>query len=218
MVMKNIYCVLFCLIAGSLQAQEQTNNGFHWGLSLGIETQSLGIEPTDRVAPEETWVGSDRNKPGATLGITAQKSIWRGLGFQSGLSLSYTSNLVNFYPNTTQNYHFTDLELPVYFTVTNQKPGKAPAPLRAKILFGPRLGWNLAHNAGDKLQFLRERLAIDLGLGVEINLGKWNLSPEVIYSHGLNNLHDFVGADYDFEVGRAVRDKLAFRVVFTQAK
>lgn len=216
MVKKIIYCALFCLLAGFLQAQEQPRHGFRWGLSLGIETQSLGIEPTDRVAPEETWVGSDRNKPGATLGIVGQKSIWRGLAFQSGLSLSYTSNLVNFYPNTTQTYHFTDLELPAYFTITNQKSSKAP--LSAKILFGPRLGWNLARNAGDKLQFLRERLSIDLGLGVEIKLGKWNLSPEMIYSHGLNNLHDFVGADYDFQVGRAVRDKLAFRAVFTQAK
>ena len=216
MAKKIIYCTLFCLLASFSQAQEQQNRGFQWGLSVGAETQSLGIEPTDRLGPKETWVGSDRNKPGATLGIVGQKDIWRGLAFQTGLSFSYTSNLVKFFPNTAQTYHFTDLELPVYLSVTNQKASKAP--LHAKILFGPRFGWNLGRNAGDKLQLLRERMAIDLGLGVEIRLGKWNLSPEMIYSHGLNNLHDFVGTEYDFQVGRVIRDKLAFRVVLMQAK
>jgi hypothetical protein len=214
--MKNIICLLFFLWATMANAQEKQKKPMQWGFMLGLETQSLGIESLYEQSPDEAWVESNRNKPGVTVGVLGQKKIWRGLSFESGLSLSYTYNKVVFHPDGPQKYEFTDLELPIYAAFTNQK--NDGLPLRAKVLFGPRIGWNLAHKPIDKLQLLRERVALDLGLGVEISLGKWKLCPEAIYSHGLNNLHDFTSTNFDFLIGRVVRDKVSFRVVLMQAK
>ena len=213
---KNIFCSLFCLFTFYINAQEVKKNPVQWGFALGIETQSLGSDAIVERTPQETWVETDRNKVGATIGFLGQKKIWKGLAIQSGLSLSYTRNQVHFHQDGIQQYQFTDLELPLYFTLINQKSSRHP--LRAKVLFGPRLGWNFANNSGENLQFLRERLAVDLGIGVEINLGKWKLCPEAIYSHGLNNIHDFGSTDFDFLVGRAIRDKIGFRVILLRAK
>jgi hypothetical protein len=212
--MKNIFPLLFILFSNHATAQEMGKNIVHWGVSMGIETQTLGIEAFNSGNPDETWVAADRNQPGISIGITAQKSIWKGLAIQSGLSLSFTQNQVGFPDQISKSYPFNDVELPVYFSVTNQK--EVRLPLRAKVLFGPRFSWNFAPGHDAALHLYRERVGLDLGLGVEINLGKWQLHPEAIYSHGLNNLHDFVGTDIDFLVGRVVRDKLSFRVVLVR--
>lgn len=214
--MKKFILLLNCLLTTLLFGQEKQNNSVQWGISLGIETQTLGIEALDRKIGETSAVLSGPNKPGAVLSFIGRKQIWRGLAFESGLSLSYNHNRVNFTPDGSQNFQFTDLELPAYFSLTNQE--KSVLPLRGKVLFGARVGWNTAQNRGDRIQFLRERLGLDLGLGVEINLGKVRLFPTVIYSHGINNLHDFTGTEFDYFVGRAVRDKLAFRVVLERDK
>ena len=210
--MKNIDFLLLCLFPAVMTAQTDKKSTIEWGFSLGLETQSLGIESLSEGNPEEIWVEADRNKPGVTVGLVGQKKIWTGLGFQSGVSLSHTYNKVGFHPDGPQNHRFTDLELPLYLTVTNQK--KAGLPIKARLLFGPRIGWNLAQNPNDRLQLFHERLGLDLGLGMELKAGKWKICPEAIYSHGMNNLHDFLGTKYDFLVGRVLRDKLAFRVVF----
>lgn len=214
--MKNIYCLFFCLAWTLVSAQETAKNTWIWGFSAGLETQTLGIETLDGKEPDETAVLSERNRIGGTIGMVGQKKIWRGLSFQTGLSLSSNHNQVTFRPGGQSRFQFLDLELPVYCVFANQKNGDLP--LRGKVMFGPRLGWNLTSNDNDRLQFLQERFALDLGLGVDINMGKWRLCPEAIYSHGLNNLHDFTGKTFDLLVGRAVRDKLAFRLLLMRAK
>lgn len=216
MPMKKFIFLLCCLNVVPAGAQEQRRPAVKWGVIVGIETQTLGIEPLDDKAPEETAVQSGRNRLGATIGFLGEKKLWKGLSFQSGLSLSYTRNPVDFRPDGRSYYEFADIELPLYCSIANQHNGGLP--LRGKILFGPRLGWNLANHTNDRLQFLKERIGLDLGLGVEIRFGKYKLCPEAVYSHGLNNLHDFTGTNYDYLVGRAVRDKVAFRVVVQRFK
>jgi Outer membrane protein beta-barrel domain len=209
--MKKYLLLLCCFHAVLGIAQERQKNVVKWGFVAGIETQTLGIEPLDDKLPEESAVQSGRNQAGATIGVLGEKKLWRGFSFQSGLSLSYTHNPVDFRPDGRSRYQFADIELPLYFSIANQKNGGLP--LRGKILFGPRFGWNLLNNTSTRLNFFQQRLGLDLGLGVEIRLGKLKLCPEAIYSHGMNNLHDFTGTNYDYVVGRAVRDKVAFRVV-----
>jgi len=209
--MKNFLFLIFCLHAVLGVAQEKQGNAVKWGFILGIETQTLGIEPLDEKGPEESAVQSGRNQPGVTIGVLGEKKLWLGLSFQSGLSFSYTHNPVDFRPDGRIRYQFADIELPLYFSIANQKNGGLP--LRGKILFGSRLGWNLANRSNDRLLLMQERIGLDLGLGVEIRIGKLKICPEAIYSHGLNNLHNFTGTNYDYLVGRTVRDKVAFRVV-----
>lgn len=210
--MKIITTCIFFTFACLVHAQKPANPGFRWGFFAGMVSQSLGIEPLDGKEPEETAVQAQRPKAGFTLGAMLEKNIWRGFAFEPGISFSLVKNKVNFRPGGTIIYPFSDLELPVHFTLTNQT--KQLLPLHAKLRFGPRLGYNWAPDPGAGLKLYPGRLGIDLGLGVEIKLGDWKFCPEMLYSHDLNNLHNFEGSTVDFAVGRVVRDKLAFRVVF----
>jgi Outer membrane protein beta-barrel domain len=213
---KKIPLLIFWLMGSLLYAQVQTKQGFSWGVHIGLETQSLGIisAPEDNV--NNPWVEVDRNKAGFAAGFVVRRNIWRGLSFQSGLNYSRTYNLVRFSTVGKQRFEFNDLELPLYLTITkhhNRTPSLSP-----KLVVGPRLGWNFTQNPNNNLKFLQERMAIDLGIGFEWRLGKWLVSPEMIYSHGLNNIHDFIGTTYDYLTGRSIRDKLAFRIVLLQAR
>lgn len=193
-------------------AQNPAAGRLQWGFFAGLTTQSLGIEPLDGKEPEEAAVQAARPKVGVTAGLMLEKKIWRGFGFEPGLAFSYVENRVYFRPGGAKTYPFADVELPLHFTLTNQS--KQLLPLHAKLRFGPRLGWNVANAPASELHLYRRRVGLDLGLGVEIKWGKWIFCPEMLYSHGMNNLHDFRGSPVDFLTGRIVRDKLALRVVF----
>lgn len=210
--MKKIYTLVFVLFSIVLKGQTGEKVDGHWGFSAGLETQTLGVQSLDGKEPDQTAVYSERNRPGMTLGANYRNKLIGGMSFQVGFTTSVLENKVSFRPGGTELFHFTDVELPVYLSYAN--PKSTNERLRGIILLGARAGWNVAQQESQNLRFLRERFAIDLGLGVEIRLGKWLLTPEVIYSHGLNNLHDFTGTNFDYLVGRAVRDKLAFKVVF----
>jgi hypothetical protein len=75
------------------------------------------------------------------------------------------------------------------------------------------MSWNLAEQTSSNLNLLQERIALDVGLGIEIPSGRYAIQPEVLYSHGLNNIHNFSNTPYDPYVGQVVRDKLQIRVL-----
>lgn len=129
---------------------------------------------------------------------------------QPELSVSTVQTKIFFQRDGLQYYRFTDVELPLHFVLTNPD---GHFPVRGSLLLGARAGWNFAAQPSDNLSLLSERLAVDVGLGMEIRLKNWRLQPEFVYSHGLNNLHDVTNAKYDWAVGRMVRDKLTLRVL-----
>lgn len=192
-------------------AQEGPYRSFIWGISAGFETQVLGIESPDTGEPEQRRVTSDRASYGGSFGLFGRWHVWRGLSLQPGLTVSSLRSRVYFQPADTEYFRFTDLELPLHLVFTNTSEGSFP--LRGSILLGARLGWNFAAQSSENLVLLRELLAVDAGLGVEIRMGKWRLQPLFIYSFGLNNLHDIANNEYDWTVGRIVRDRLALRVL-----
>ena len=69
-----------------------------------------------------------------------------------------------------------------------------------------------------RADLLRERLAVDAGMGVEIRLKKWRLQPEFVYSLGLNNLHNISNTPYDWVVGRIIRDRFTLRLLIWRAE
>lgn len=195
------------------QGQQESEKLHYWSFFLGLETQSLGIESLDSREPEEATVVPNRPGVGFSTGFHYQKKIWRGFSIRPGISFSSIRNTVTFRQDGRERYQFSDVELPLHLIFANNKPGHQP--LRGQVMLGARFGWNFAQNTTERLAFLQERAAIDLGLGVSIRSGKFIICPEVVYSHGLNNLHDFSDKPYDYLVGRVVRDKLVFRILIS---
>lgn len=208
--MKNISLSAFLFCVGQLAAQHETPRSFTWGAMSSFETQLLGIQSLDFNEPEQAQVSAERASRGGGVGLFARWQLWRGLAVQPELSVSTLRAKVRFQQEGSEYYRFTDVELPLHFVLTNQD---GHFPLRGSLLLGGRVGWNFAAQPSDNLSLLHERLALDAGLGVEISLKNWRLQPELVYSHGLNNLHDVINAKYDWAVGRVVRDRLTVRVL-----
>jgi len=208
--MKKIVLPTLLFWANALLAQQQPDKPFIWGATASFETQLLGIQSLDIDEPEVPQVSTERTSRGGGMGLFARWQLWKGLAIQPELSVSTLQAKIFFQQNGVQYFRFTDVELPLHFVLTNPD---GHFPLRGSLLLGGRVGWNFATQPSDNLSLLSERLALDIGLGVEIKLKNWRLQPEFVYSHGMNNLHDITNARYDWSVGRVVRDKLTLRIL-----
>lgn len=208
---KLLFVLLFLWSVVVLRGQQPLAPSPVFGVLLGFDSQTLGIETLDGLEPERTAVLSERPSAGGNVGVFGRWPLLPGLWLQQEAVVSVAQNRVLFRPDGPVRYRFVDAELPLHFVVTNR--GGRGFPLRGSFLFGGRLGWNFAADATDRLRLYRERVALDLGLGVEILAKKWRIQPELVYSHGLNNLHSVTNATYDGLVGRVVRDRLTLRVV-----
>lgn len=208
--MKKIFLALFIASICPLSAQQQESRKFIWGIETGFETQLTNIQSLGWNEPDKVPVAAERHAQGGSAGVFGRWQIWKGLSLQSSFSVTSLPVKIRFDEGVYETFRFTDLEVPLHFVMTN--PGKN-FPLRGSILIGGRLGWNMAGQPSDKVFLLRERLALDAGMGVEIRLKNWRLQPELVYSHGLNNIHDVRNAPYDWVIGRIVRDRLTVRIL-----
>jgi hypothetical protein len=212
--MKKIFTVLFGVCVLSVTAQEIASKKFFWGIAAGIEQHRLSVQniPSKTLAPESSFAGAERTgSPGALLGAFARWKLTRDMAIQQELLFSYAQNKVRFYPkNTSEKYCFMDVEIPLHLVVTN---ARKHLPIRASFLFGGRIGWNFASNYSDKLNLLRERMAADIGLGAEIRLRKYRIQPDIVYSYGLNNLHDYRNTLFDPGISNVVRDRITLRIL-----
>ena len=188
---------------------------FIYGAYIAVEHHSMGASVNTKWQASDLNIAFEPKSPGFSIGAFGRWTIWPGLAFQPELGISYTQNhatLQNkqeFVQNL--NYRFANLEMPIHFVISNPS---TTLPIRGIILFGGRFGMNLMDNVHPEgISLLREHWALDLGLGAAIFLKKINIQPEVVYSHGMNNLHDFEGSVYDWTIGRVVRDRLALRVL-----
>ncbi len=214
--MKKIAFAVWLFSATGLFSQQAAESRpFSFGFLAGAELQTLNIQrqplQTGRpFIPNQSLTGA-----GGSLGIWAQWPVFAALDVRQGLQFSFLSNTIRFETPDGQfrqdQYRFADLELPFHFILSNQLQR---LPAKALILFGGRASWNLADGrSGTALNLLPERFAFDLGIGAEFRVGSWKIQPELLYSYGLNNLHDFQNSPYDWAVGRVLRDRLSLRVV-----
>lgn len=212
--MKKLLVLLLCVFVQHLFAQQDAPKRFFWGMLAGVEQHRLSIQSiTSKVSmPDSPMAGAERSgTAGGMLGAFGRWRLTRDLAIQSELLCTYAQNQVRFSPeNIREKYRFLDLELPLHLVVTNTRKTQ---PLRASFLIGGRIGWNFASNPTDKLSLLSGRTAADVGLGAEIRLSRYRIQPEVVYSYGLNNLHDYLNTTYDPGISSVVRDRITIRVL-----
>lgn len=212
--MKKILFLLFWACLQRLPAQQEMPKRFFWGLLAGVEQHRVSIQSiASKVSkPDSPNAAADRTgAAGAVIGAFGRWRLTRDLAIQSELLCAYAQNGIRFSPeNVRENYRFLDLELPLHLVVTNTRKTQ---PLRASFLIGGRIGWNFASNPADKLGLLSGRTAADVGLGAEIRISRYRIQPEVVYSYGLNNLHDYLNTTYDPGISSVVRDRITLRVL-----
>lgn len=221
--MKKLLHFLLLAAAPALlfgQADEQPRR-FSLGALVGFESQTLdwttlpGGDPNE---PARVW--ADRPKPGASVGVFGVWHLSKSVAIRPQLVAAFTRNRLFFRAGdqtvTAHDYRFADLELPVHLVFTNPK---GRLPVHGSILLGGRFAWNFAQSQpAEGLQLYRDCLALDLGVGLEIHLGKLRLRPEVLYSYGLSNLNDAVETPEYWRIGKAVRDRVSVRILLGLAR
>lgn len=212
--MKKILVVLFCTYALQLVAQQEVQKRFFWGAVAGIEQHRLSVQTftSKTTAPETLLAGAERAGTAApVLGAFTRWQLSRDLAIQTELLFSAAQNTIRFFPEaSSETYRFLDAEIPLHFVVTNTRKN---LPLRASFLIGGRVGWNFASNSSERLNLYSGRTAADIGLGAEIRFQKYRIQPEVVYSYGLNNLHNYLNTLYDPIISSVVRDRITIRVL-----
>lgn len=215
---KPALCLVLVLFF-RLQAQAQSEDRdkpLRFGLFFALEQHSMGASVNNSWKAGEPVMYFDPKTPGFGLGGFMRWNLFSRLAIQPELAFSYAANRATLLPgnesNIKQQYRFANLELPLHFILTSPP---SEASVRGIVLFGGRMGFNFSDNFfPENVSLLHELFSLDLGLGAEIRLKKIKIQPEVLYSHGMNNLHDFGGSPYDWSIGRIVRDRLALRVLF----
>lgn len=188
---------------------------FTFGYSIGAEMQSLNVGLFSE-QPAGPYITSERPGFGAGAGIWGQWLILPMLHFRPGLQFHYTDNTIQFWADNGEverrKYPFAEVEIPVHFLLTSAGQW---LPVKGLILFGGRLSANAAAGRQPALiQLLPERIGLDIGIGAGFRFKGWAVQPELIYSYGVNNVHNFTNSPYDWTVGRIFRDRLNLRVTF----
>jgi hypothetical protein len=207
---------LFLCLPMFVFGQKTEKKKLSYGANIGLESSKIAWfgywQQGQRIS--RIWAG--KVIPGPSFGAFTQYPLTKTIVFRAGLNGSFTACEVNFQREDevffTEKYNINEAELPLHFVFTNRK---GSFPLRGSMILGARLGWNF-RNAPEThhLKLYKERVGFDAGLGIEINLKKFRFQPEFLYSFTINNQNDATLTDTYWGVGRTVRDRLTFRLVF----
>jgi hypothetical protein len=206
-------CVVLLFIATlTAEAQETTKQRFEWGLSSGLESHSLG-GITDRRPNPGTTVDFGRADAGFSVGWFGQWPLGKYWNLRSQVVYAANRNVLrlqyNGEPIRTTPYQFRDVAIPLHLVFT--KP-LGRLPLHSSFLIGGSVGWNTVSTPED-ISLFRERWSLDVGIGIDIRQGNWHIRPEVVSSHGMNNIHNYGSGNYDFLVGKMVRDRISLKIL-----
>jgi len=182
------------------------------GAFLLLEQQRIGLEPLGKYTPDEWNTLLKSPGLGAGAGFCLQKKLLRNWHFRPAIGLSTLRNTLYWPDAPAEVYRFTDLELPLHLLYFQEHTRYKAQGI---VIAGIRTSYNFSRSESANLRFRQGRIGADLGLGIALPFKeKWRLHIEVLYSHGLNDIHDFQFLNYDEKVGRGVRDRLGIRFVF----
>jgi hypothetical protein len=212
--------VLFSCLPMLVFGQNTKKKKLTYGASIGLEASNLAWFSYWQQGQKISRIGVGKVVTGASLGGFAQYTLTKTIVFRVGLQGAMSACVVNFQREDedffSEKYDFKELEMPLHFVFTNRK---GSFPLRGSMILGARLGWNF-ENIPDAhhLKLYKDRVGFDTGLGIEVNLKKVRFQPEFLYSFTINNQNDATLTDSYWGVGRTVRDRLTFRMVFFMQK
>lgn len=206
----------FLLFPFFVFAQKPSDARWQWGVFAGYENQKLAWQVLNYQPNEPAGAFDERPKAGGSAGVLLARKFSETFSVRLSPGFAYNWNRLHFLTSDggyfSENYRFADLDLPLHFSLTNP-PGRFP--LRGSFLFGGRFSQNFFKNEGlAGVKIYSPRFAVDLGIGVLARLRNLEFQPEMVYSFGLNNIHDATETPEIWGIGKMVRDRLAVRILF----
>ncbi|WCL82123.1 porin family protein [Saprospira sp. CCB-QB6] len=191
------------LFGPSLSAQRGTFNyyafskkTYYFGITLGYNSSRYQIQRSETLIQNDSIrLIQSSNGPGFNLGIVTNIKFGENMDLRFNLpTLSFAERRLEYTLPTqeviSRNIESVFLDFPIQFRYKS----KPYHDVRAFFIVGAKYSLDLASNsrarkAEDLVRIQSSDILIEYGVGLQFFFPYFILSPEIKFSHGINNIH-----------------------------
>jgi len=198
--MKRISVVLFFIssygiVNGQLNFYEKGNKALYWGISLGLNTSNFRIDRQPQTPENDTILSiDDKSQPGFNLGLIGNWQFNRYFDLRFIPNMTFGEKLIQY--NTVNGVvdnriKTTYLSFPVHIRFKSEPVND----WRVFVVAGLKYDYNIdpqirTTRDPDKISLRKASLSMEYGIGLQYFFPYFIFSPELKYSHSLNNVLD----------------------------
>lgn len=209
--MRTRIFLLACFVTsiGSLFAQDYIDQNqptidfqrFHFGFSVGLNTQNTIFNHVDQSANAEQWYAEVPNyNPGFSVGLLTDLYLSRYLNLRFAPALHFGSKEVDVKRWNSNEVLTQDLKSNyLYFPLELKYSSLRLNNTRPYLLIGGATAFDLARKTGDTEYVRLNSLDyyLEVGVGCDIYYTYYKLIPELKFCFGLNNMLDKTRSDLE---------------------
>jgi hypothetical protein len=185
----------FSLLSGQLNFYEKGNKALYWGISLGLNTSNFRIDRQPHSEANDTILSiDDKSQPGFNLGLIGNWQFNRYFDLRFIPNMTFGEKLIQY--NTISGVvdnriKTTYISLPVHIRFKSEPVNDwrvfVVAGLKYDLNIDPQVRTTSEPN---KIALRKASLSMEYGIGLQYFFPYFIFSPELKYSHSLNNVLD----------------------------
>lgn len=190
-----VFVFNFSLLSGQLNFYEKGNKALYWGISLGLNTSNFRIDRQPHSEANDTILSiDDKSQPGFNLGLIGNWQFNRYFDLRFIPNMTFGEKLIQY--NTINGVvdnriKTTYISMPVSIRFKSE-PVKdwrvfVVLGLKYELNINPQLRTSREPNL---ISLRKDGLSMEYGIGLQYFFPYFIFSPELKYSHSLNNVLD----------------------------
>jgi hypothetical protein len=190
-----VFVFNFSLLNGQLNFYEKGNKALYWGISLGLNTSNFRIDRQPHSEANDTILSiDDKSQPGFNLGLIGNWQFNRYFDLRFIPNMTFGEKLIQY--NTISGVvdnriKTTYISLPVHIRFKSEPVNDwrvfVVAGLKYDLNIDPQIRTTSEPN---KISLRKASLSMEYGIGLQYFFPYFIFSPELKYSHSLNNVLD----------------------------
>jgi hypothetical protein len=194
-----IFCLtllfLHSMLIGQLNFYEKGNKALYWGISLGLHTSNFRIDRQELSDANDTILNiDDKSQPGFNLGLIGnwQFNRYFDLRFIPSMTFGEKQVIYNTVSGLVDNrIKTTYITLPICIRFKSE-PVK---DWRLFVIVGLKYDYNIdpqvrSTSEPNKILLRTDGFSMEYGIGLQYFFPYFIFSPELKYSHSINNMLD----------------------------
>lgn len=183
------------LLSGQLNFYEKGSKALYWGISLGLNTSNFRIDRQPHSEANDTILSiDDKSQPGFNLGLIGNWQFNRYFDLRFIPNMTFGEKLIQY--NTISGIadnriKTTYISLPVHIRYKSEPVNDwrlfVVAGLKYELNIDPQVKTTSEPN---KILLQKSGVSMEYGIGLQYFFPYFIFSPELKYSHSLNNVLD----------------------------
>jgi len=183
------------LLSGQLNFYEKGSKALYWGISLGLNTSNFRIDRQPHSESNDTILSiDDKSQPGFNLGLIGNWQFNRYFDLRFIPNMTFGEKLIQY--NTISGIadnriKTTYISLPVHIRYKSEPVNDwrlfVVAGLKYELNIDPQVKTTSEPN---KILLQKSGVSMEYGIGLQYFFPYFIFSPELKYSHSLNNVLD----------------------------